>query len=146
QAISYALVWSVRRAMFTPIVSNKTLGVALSFVAIIIAVGSVILVMLAVKTLGKEWSVTARLVEGHKLATVGPYEFVRHPIYIGMFGMLIATGIALSHWAALCLAIVLFLAGTIIRIRSEEELLRAEFGEEFENYARRAPALIPGVF
>ena len=31
----------------------------------------------------------------------------------------------------------------LIRIRSEERLLRAQFGPEFEDYARRVPALIP---
>jgi protein-S-isoprenylcysteine O-methyltransferase Ste14 len=75
-------------------------------IAIAAAIGSVLLVMAAVKTLGKEWSITARMVEDHKLATKGPYARVRHPIYTGMLGMLIATGLAVSHWIALVAAIV----------------------------------------
>jgi protein-S-isoprenylcysteine O-methyltransferase Ste14 len=150
QGMSYGIVWGVRREAFTPIVSGsetrKPVATAASVLAILAAIGSVWLITNAVKTLGKEWSVTARLVEGHKLATSGPYAYVRHPIYTGMLGMLVATGLAISHWAALLVALVIFFVGTIIRVRSEEKLLREAFGQEFENYARRVPAIVPGLY
>ena len=147
QGVSYGLVWGVRRTMFTPIVAGRELiTIVASGVAICAAVGSVWLITMAVQTLGKEWSLTARLVEGHKLATSGPYAFVRHPIYTGMLGMLVATGLAISHWVALLAAIVIFFIGTTIRVRSEERLLREAFGEQFENYARSVPAIVPGLY
>ena len=62
-----------------------------------------------------------------------------------MLGMLVATGLAVSHWQALVLAILVFLAGNEIRIRSEERLLREEFGAAFDDYARRVPALFPRI-
>jgi protein-S-isoprenylcysteine O-methyltransferase Ste14 len=43
-------------------------------------------------------------------------------------------------------AIVIFLIGTFVRIRSEEKLLRATFGAQFDDYARRVPAFLPGLF
>jgi protein-S-isoprenylcysteine O-methyltransferase len=147
QGLSYAIVWAVHRQPFTPIVfGNYPLEIAAGIVAILAAVLSVFLIMAAVKTLGREWSVTARLVEGHKLATTGPYSYVRHPIYTGMLGMLLATGLAISHRLALLMAIVIFFVGTIIRVHSEEKLLREAFGLEFETYSRRAPAIVPGLF
>ena len=147
QGMSYGIVWGVHRESFTPIVAgNGPIAIAASVLAILAAVGSVWLVMSAVKTLGKEWSVTARLVEGHKLATSGAYGYVRHPIYTGMLGMLVATGLAISHWVALLAALAIFLVGTIIRGRSEEKLLREAFGEQYENYAQRVPAIVPGLY
>ena len=147
QGVSYGLVWGVRRATFTPIVSGREpISIVAGLLAICAAVGSVWLVTMAVKTLGKEWSLTARLVEGHKLATSGPYAFVRHPIYTGMLGMLVATGLAISHWAAVLVALVIFFIGTTIRVRSEERLLREAFGEQFENYARSVRAIVPGLY
>jgi protein-S-isoprenylcysteine O-methyltransferase Ste14 len=133
--------------MFSPFVGSSEVveGVA-GVLAVGSAVGSVWLITKALKTLGKEWSLTARLVEGHQLATSGPYAFVRHPIYTGMLGMLVATGLAVSHWAALLGALVIFFVGTVIRIRSEEKLLRGAFGEKFEAYARRVPAILPGLY
>jgi protein-S-isoprenylcysteine O-methyltransferase Ste14 len=146
QGVSYGLVWGVRRAMFTPIVSNEPIAIISGVLAVAAAVSSVWLTTAAVKTLGKEWSLTARLVEGHKLATTGPYALVRHPIYTGMLGMLLATGLALSHWVALLAALLVFFIGTTIRIRSEEKLLREAFGEQFESYARNVRAIVPGVY
>jgi protein-S-isoprenylcysteine O-methyltransferase Ste14 len=63
-----------------------------------------------------------------------------------MFGMMLATGLITTQWIPLLGASVLFIAGTYIRVRSEERLLREAFGAEFEAYARRVPALIPGIY
>jgi protein-S-isoprenylcysteine O-methyltransferase Ste14 len=146
QGLAYAIVWAVRRQPFTPIVVGiEWLELLTTVIAIVVAIGSVLLIMAAVKTLGKEWSITARTVEGHELATNGPYARVRHPIYTGMLGMLMATGLAISHCLALLAAIVVFAIGTFIRVRIEERLLRETFGQRFEDYARQVPALLPGI-
>ena len=146
QGMSYGLVWGVRRPMFTPIFGTGPISVVTGLLAICAAVSSVWLITMAVRTLGKEWSLTARLVEGHQLATSGPYALVRHPIYSGMLGMLLATGLAVSHWVALLAALILFFIGTTIRVRSEEKLLREAFGEQFETDARRVRAIVPGLY
>jgi protein-S-isoprenylcysteine O-methyltransferase Ste14 len=146
QAISYGIVWFAPRAFRPVVAASAALNAAVLLAAVLLAVGSVWLVTAAVRTLGKEWSLTARLVEGHRLVTAGPYSFVRHPIYTGMFGMLLATGLTYSLWLALVVALVVFWLGTVVRVRSEEGLLRAAFGAEFEAYARRVPAVLPGLF
>jgi protein-S-isoprenylcysteine O-methyltransferase Ste14 len=147
QGLSYAMVWTVRRQPFTPLVPERQwFEVLTATIAIVAAIGSVLLIVSAVKTLGKEWSITARMVQDHKLATRGPYAHVRHPIYTGMLGMLVATGLAISHWIVLVAAIVVFAIGTWIRVRIEERLLRETFGPQFEEYARRVPAVIPRIF
>ena len=147
QGMSFGIVWGVHREAFTPIISaGDPVAMAAGLLAICAAVSSVWLINTALQTLGKEWSLTARVVEGHKLATTGPYAYVRHPIYTGMLGMLVATGLAVSHWAALPAALVIFFVGTLIRVRSEEKLLREAFGEQFDNYTRRVPAIVPGLF
>ena len=60
-----------------------------------------------------------------------------------MLGMLLATGLAVSHWIGLASAMVVFGIGTFIRVRSEEKLLREVFGHEFDEYKRSVPAVIP---
>jgi protein-S-isoprenylcysteine O-methyltransferase Ste14 len=144
QGASYGIAWSVHRPFFSPIVAlSKPLEIALAVFTILVAAGSVWFVSAAIRTLGKQWSLGARLIEGHKLITEGPYGLVRNPIYTGMFGMLLATGLAVSHWVGLLIAIIVYAVGTVVRVRSEEKLLRGAFGAEFDAYARRVPAVIP---
>ena len=147
QAVGFSLVWSIRRFLFAPIVHMpKAAEIALGILTIAIAYGSVLLCMSAVKTLGEQWAFAARLVEGHKLITAGPYRWVRNPIYSGMFGMMLATGLAFSRWIALPPAILLFAIGTFIRVRSEEKLLQSAFGQEFTEYKNRVSAVLPGIW
>jgi protein-S-isoprenylcysteine O-methyltransferase Ste14 len=144
QGSSYAIVWIIRRPWFTAMFpSNKAFEIGLALLTMVLAVASVWFCGAAVRTLGKQWSLAARVLEGHNLVTEGPYSVVRNPIYTGMFGMLLATGLAVSHWIGLAIAVVVFAIGTYIRVRSEEKLLREMFGAEFENYARRVPAVVP---
>jgi protein-S-isoprenylcysteine O-methyltransferase Ste14 len=144
QGASYGLVWSIRRVWFTPIFSaSKPVEIGLAVLTMVLAIASVWFSSAAIRTLGQQWSLAARVVEGHKLVTEGPYGVVRNPIYTGMFGMLLATGLAVSHWIGLTIAVILFAIGTIIRVRSEEKLLRETFGAEFDSYAHRVSAVIP---
>ena len=148
QGMSYGIVWGVHREAFTPIVSgSEPVAIAASVLAILAAVGSVWLITTAVKTLGKEWSITARLVEGHKLATSGPVCLCAPSDLHGNVGN--AGGHRAGYQSlaiALLVALVIFFVGTVIRVRSEEKLLREAFGQEFENYARRVPAIVPGLY
>jgi protein-S-isoprenylcysteine O-methyltransferase Ste14 len=149
QAVAYFVVgfYPLQHGQFSPIASGSR-GVEwlLAVLTMAIAIASVWLVNAAARRLGKQWALAARLVEGHTLIQDGPYRIVRNPIYTGMFGMLLATGLAAGRWIPILVAIVLFAAGTYIRIRSEERLLRQAFGSEFEQYARNVPALIPGIY
>jgi len=147
QGCSYAIIWAIHRHWFTPFVSgSNAAGIALSILAMALAVASAWFSAAAVRKLDKQWSLAARVLEGHKLVTEGPYSVVRNPIYTAMLGMLLATGLAASHWIGLAIAVVVFAMGTAIRVRSEEKLLREAFGAEFEAYARRVPAVIPFLF
>ena len=147
QGASFGLAWSLRRSpLFSPIIDGQfALNIVLQILAVLIAAGSVWLAMAAVKELGKQWSLQARLIEDHKLVMTGVYGFVRHPIYTAMLGMLVATGIAYSHWIVLIAAFVVFIVGTKIRTSLEEGLLRDAFGQEFETWKAKVPGLIPFV-
>ena len=123
------------------------MNAAFAIVAVFFASFGAFLVISSVRTLGKQWSLTARITEGHRLVTSGPYSLVRNPIYTGMWGLQLGTCMAYSSWwlgyKMTAITAVIYYVGTAIRVRREERLLRAEFGSEFDEYARRVPALIP---
>lgn len=144
QGAGFTLVWGIRRQLFTHLVELPAAAeIALALTAVILSISSVIFALLAVRTLGKQWSVSAQTVEGHVLITDGPYRVVRHPIYAGLFGLLIATGLSISQWEGLAAGSALYVAGSIIRMGSEDRILREEFASSFEEYRSRVPAFIP---
>lgn len=146
QMVAYAIVYTFERPYFTPIVPMPKRAEALVLlVASAIGVASILFCYTAMRTLGKQWSLIARIVSGHELIEQGPFSIVRNPIYLAMFGLLLQAGIVVSVWQSIVPAIVLFLIGTWIRIREEEKILRQQFGSQFDDYARRVPAFIPGL-
>jgi protein-S-isoprenylcysteine O-methyltransferase Ste14 len=68
---------------------------------------------------------------------------LRHTIYTAMLGLLLATGMTLSSWQTLGIAVACFVGGTRYRIRVEERLLRQRFGAVYDHYAASVPAFPP---
>jgi protein-S-isoprenylcysteine O-methyltransferase Ste14 len=92
--------------------------------------------------LGRNWSSSVTIKEGHELITTGPYAVVRHPIYTGILTGLIGTAIAVSQVRGL-IAFVLFRVAFWLKFRLEEAWMRSQFGEKYAAYARRTAALVP---
>ena len=144
QIAAYAICFAFSRTYFSSFLPmSKTSEGILAAFTVLLALSSTGLGYASARTLGKQWALMARVIVGHELIAEGPYAAVRNPIYLAMFGMLIASGLAASQWWAVLAAIVVFLAGTWIRIHAEEKLLREAFGPKFESYAQRVPALLP---
>jgi protein-S-isoprenylcysteine O-methyltransferase Ste14 len=91
------------------------------------------------------WRMDAGLNQDHELVQAGPYRLIRHPIYCSMLCMLMATGALFTPGIALAISVVIFLTGTEIRVRIEDSLLAARFGDEFRAYQRSVRAYIPGL-
>jgi protein-S-isoprenylcysteine O-methyltransferase Ste14 len=137
QAVGVALVWTFQRPLHAP------LHPALAAAVAALGPGGVWFMTAAEKALGRQFAYQARLVEGHKLVTNGPYAIVRHPIYLSFFAVILATALTFSNWLVLPPFFLFYWAGAAIRIRSEERLLREAFAGEYDIYARRVPAVIP---
>ena len=80
--------------------------------------------------------------EDHALIESGPYRFVRHPVYAGYLALLLGSGVA-SLNVCLWLLWPVSLLGILIQAASEEQLLGARFGGDYERYVRRIGRLIP---
>ena len=144
QALAFALAWMIGRKPFTPFLPvDWRAQYIVAALIVVLVLASLIFVASAVRTLGEQWSLQARVLEHHELIRRGPYRIVRHPIYTGMFGLLLAASLAYGHWIGLLIASLVYCIGTIIRIHSEEKLLREQFGSAYEDYARKVPAFLP---
>jgi protein-S-isoprenylcysteine O-methyltransferase Ste14 len=92
--------------------------------------------------LGENWSGVVTLKEGHALICSGPYRFVRHPIYTGMLFGLLGTAFALGEVRGF-LALGIFWVMHIFKSQREERLMIQEFGDEYVQYRKQVPALVP---
>ncbi len=92
--------------------------------------------------LGRNWSRSVTIKQGHELVTTGPYAVVRHPIYTGILTGLLGTAIALSQVRGLIVLFLFFLAFWI-KLRLEEQWMRSQFGDAYVTYARQTAALVP---
>jgi protein-S-isoprenylcysteine O-methyltransferase Ste14 len=144
QGVGFALVWRWHGLTPIPLMPASYLAQwAIALAAAVFAFASVLFAVAAIRTLGKQWSLVARVVEGHLLVRSGPYRIVRHPIYLAMMGLLIATGVAFGTPLGIGLAMGVYLWGTWLRVRFEERLLWAKFGDSYARYAQEVPALLP---
>jgi protein-S-isoprenylcysteine O-methyltransferase Ste14 len=97
----------------------------------------------ATRTLGRQWRLDAGLNSDHELVRRGAYRIVRHPIYTSMFCVLLGAGLIVTPWPVLLIAVAVLLIGTEIRVRTEDALLAAHFGEQFTTYRRSVGAYVP---
>ena len=78
-----------------------------------------------------------------KLVIVGPYRFVRNPIYIGAIVTMLGAAMFLwSGWLALYALAVLIVTHLLV-ILYEEPHLRRVFGQSYEDYLRTVHRWIP---
>ena len=70
------------------------------------------------------------------LMTDGPYRLSRNPMLTGSFIYYIGVCVLLWTWQALLIFGVIVVV-MLMQVRSEEERLRRDFGEEYEAYCRR---------
>ncbi|WP_415756900.1 methyltransferase family protein [Pseudomonas sp. LT1P18] len=95
--------------------------------------------------LGKRFSGLVAIQPGHTLVTDGIYRSLRNPSYLGLMITAVGWALAFRSGVGLLLAAVTLIP-LIARIHSEEALLRAQFGSEYEAYCARSWRLIPGVY
>jgi protein-S-isoprenylcysteine O-methyltransferase Ste14 len=95
--------------------------------------------------LGNRFSGLVAIQPGHTLVTKGIYGVIRHPSYLGLLTNSLGWGLAFRSGVGILLTVVL-IPLLMARIRSEEALLRDEFGAEYEAYRGRTCRLIPGIY
>jgi protein-S-isoprenylcysteine O-methyltransferase Ste14 len=135
QMVAYFLAWSP---------SSTAKPWPLLLTGLLLTIPAVILSSTGIRNLGKQLRVQAGLYSDHELIRTGPYQIVRHPIYAGMLLMYLATALIRSTWPVMLAGLVIFIAGTEIRVRIEDRLLASRFGKQFDAYKATVPAYIPG--
>jgi protein-S-isoprenylcysteine O-methyltransferase len=98
------------------------------------------------RTLGQYFSGRLAVAAEQPLILNGPYRFIRHPGYAGYLLMALGISVGYASLPGLAVFAAVLLPAMVYRIRIEEGVLAAAFGEGYREYARRASRLLPHVW
>lgn len=95
------------------------------------------------RALGAAFTTSPEPRDGQRLVTEGPYAWVRHPMYVAYLLLFLGAFLLSGSWlvGASGLAVIALLMS--LRLRCEERLLTARFGEAYERYRRSTGAFLP---
>jgi len=77
------------------------------------------------------------------LVIQGPYRYVRHPLYLGVVLLVLGWWLLLDYSFLLFSAIILLFWFNFVVANFEEKELRAIFGEQYNQYSKEVPKMIP---
>jgi protein-S-isoprenylcysteine O-methyltransferase Ste14 len=97
------------------------------------------------RTLGSNWSGEVRIATGHQLVRTGPYKLIRHPIYTAVLTMYLGI-LIVSGQVHATVGLTIIVLAYLRKIRMEETILAAQFGEEFLTWRRKTWALAPPIY
>jgi protein-S-isoprenylcysteine O-methyltransferase Ste14 len=95
------------------------------------------------KDLGRNWSPTLQIRQEHKLVTRGIYQRIRHPMYLSIWLLVIAQAMILPNYVAGFAGLIPFAGLYFHRVANEEQMMRDEFGAEYEQYLHKTGRLFP---
>ncbi|MEL6639554.1 MAG: protein-S-isoprenylcysteine O-methyltransferase [Bacteroidota bacterium] len=96
--------------------------------------------------LGRNWSVSLEIREGHHIVDTGVYRHIRHPMYTAIWLWCIIQALMLHNYLAGLGGLVGFGLLYVLRVDEEEAMMLREFGPAYESYKRRTKRLIPFLF
>jgi protein-S-isoprenylcysteine O-methyltransferase Ste14 len=110
-----------------------------------IAFGAVglLLRLWAVMKLRDRYTPTLLIQDDHVVECGGPYQFVRHPGYLGSLLVLNSSALASGNFVIAIASLVVTSVAYRHRIRAEDAMLVNTFGEAYSRYRRDVPAVPP---
>lgn len=93
--------------------------------------------------LGRNWSQTLHVRQGHDLVTHGVYTHIRHPMYAAFLLWGMAQPLLLQNWIAGWSHLAGMLVLYRVRVPQEEALMLETFGAAYRTYMHRTGRILP---
>jgi len=115
----------------------------LGWLGAVLMAGSILLLVLAHRDLGRNWSPSVDLRQEHRLVTQGIYAHLRHPIYASVWLWCLAQTLLVQNWIGGLAGLLLFLPVYVYRLPVEENMMLDQFGQPYREYMRRVGGIFP---
>ena len=116
------------------------------WLGLLFAAVSLLMFQLTHRALGRNWSVSLDVREGHRLITDGVYRRVRHPMYSAFWLWTVAQALLLPNWVAGLSGIIGFGILFFGRVAREEQIMLETFGDCYREYMARTHRVVPMIF
>ncbi|MCZ8315346.1 protein-S-isoprenylcysteine O-methyltransferase [Phreatobacter sp.] len=140
--IAYCLSASLRRVLAF---ADLPFSAAVASLGVLVFAGALALFLATHRQLGRNWSQTLELREGHTLVTHGVYRLVRHPMYTAFFLWGLAQLLLLQNWVVGPAGLIGFGTLYAFRVGREERMMHEAFGAAYEAYVAQTKRIIPFV-
>ncbi len=117
-----------------------------AWIGVLTIIAALVLFRVTHKQLGRMWSITLELREGHRLVTNGLYAYVRHPMYSSFTLFALAQLLLLPNWVAGLAGPLGFGILFFMRVPQEERVMIETFGDEYRDYMKRTARIIPWIY
>jgi protein-S-isoprenylcysteine O-methyltransferase Ste14 len=113
---------------------------------LIVIVAGMLIRFLAIKQLGKFFTVDVTIRADHQLMQRGFYKYVRHPSYSGSLLSFIGFGLSLNNWVGALIVFLPILMVFIHRMSVEENVLSEQFGKQYQDYMAGTKRIVPFLY
>lgn len=125
-----------------PIFSNERVAL----IGILVIILGIIVRFIAIKQLGRFFTVDVTIRQDHQLMQDGFYKYLRHPSYSGSLMSFIGFGFSLNNWASLAIVFLPTLFTFIYRMNIEEDVLTEQFGVKYQDYMSTTKRILPFIY
>jgi len=95
------------------------------------------------RSIGANISETVLTKSDHHLVMAGPYQWIRHPLYLAGLTLIASLALIAGSWLLGLLCLIGIVIFRCVVIPAEERNLVDKFGPAYEAYSQRTGALLP---
>jgi protein-S-isoprenylcysteine O-methyltransferase Ste14 len=125
------------------VLSGRSLWWPATAAGLILYVASLVVRNVAIRALGRFWSLQVEIRSEHQLVREGIYNYVRHPAYLAITLEVLSIPLTVNAWWTMVFAAATYVPLLVYRLRVEERALVEKFGDQYRSYQREVGALWP---
>ena len=125
------------------LLSAQTLWWPATAAGLVLYASSLVVRNVAIRTLGRFWSLQVEIRSEHQLVREGIYNYVRHPAYLAITLEVLSIPLTVNAWWTTVFAAATYVPLLVYRLRVEERALVEKFGDQYRSYQREVGALWP---
>lgn len=121
-------------------------SLSLKIIALIIYAIGIVLRYYSLILLGKNFSRNVEVEKDQELISVGIYKHLRHPLYLGLFLLVIAIPLYVGNIYLFLISIILMFKVIDIRIKEEEKSMEKTIGKRYVEWKKKRYKFIPFIY